>query len=261
MNQHPAGLPGAETLPLRRIFRQSGQEESSRSLPAEHHLDVWINGLRTLRLVCTPCCLEELVLGRLYTEGMIASPQEVISLALSPDGTQAQVTLRREALPESEPFAETVPTSGAGKLLHGRFAPDRPLKPLSPIPWQPEWIFAMADALDEGLPLYAATRAIHSCFLCREGQICCRQEDLGRHNAVDKVVGQALREGIDLGQTVLYTSGRVPTDMVTKVIRAGIPVLASKAAPTGRAVQLAREYGLTLLGIARRDQMDQYWPR
>ena len=254
-------MTGAEACPLRRLLRQGGNEETTRSLPVEHHLEVWINGLRTMHLVCTPSSLEELVLGRLYTEGMISSPEEVEALAVSSDGTQAQVTLAREALPETTSFVEATPTSGAGKLLHGRFSHAAPLRSLRPIPWEPSWVFAMADALDEGLPLYAATRAIHSCFLCQNGQICCHQEDLGRHNAVDKVVGQALRQGIDLSQTLLYTSGRVPTDMVTKVIRSGIPVLASKAAPTDQAVQLARQYGLTLLGGARRDKMDLYWPR
>ena len=222
-------------------------------------MEVWINGLPTLRLVCTPGHLEELILGRLYTEGMISRPGEVESISISDDGRQAQVTLTRP--PEAEaPFAEAIPTSGAGKLLHGRFSPCKPLPALTPIPWEPEWIFAMADALDEGLPLYAATRAIHSCFLCQKGVILCREEDLGRHNAVDKAVGRALRQGIDLTQCILYTSGRAPTDMVSKAIRAGVPVLASKAAPTDAAAVLAARHRLTLICAARRDHMDVYLP-
>ena len=248
---------GATPYSIQRLRRDGGEEAAHRQLPTEHHMEVWIDGLLTLRLICTPTALAELVLGRLYTEGMVSAPEEVESISLSEDGKTAQVSLTRAA-EEKVPYVETVSTSGGGKLLHGGFPAVRPLQPLRPIPWKRNWIFAMADALDAGLPLYTSTRAIHSCFLCVGGRVCCQQEDLGRHNAVDKVVGQALRQGLDLSKAILYTSGRVPTDMVSKVIRAGIPVLAAKAAPTDEAVRLAVRYGLTLICAARRDQMDLY---
>ena len=80
-------------------------------------------------------------------------------------------------------------------------------------------------------------------------------EDIGRHNAVDKAVGYALREGVLLSECIIYTSGRAPVDMVQKAIVAGIPVMASKASPTKEAVELARRYGLVLIGNARPDSM------
>ena len=80
-------------------------------------------------------------------------------------------------------------------------------------------------------------------------------EDIGRHNALDKVIGYALRHNIDLHQCMIYSSGRIPTDMTMKAIQAGIPVLSSKASPTSEAIELAREYHLTLICAARRDRM------
>ena len=98
-----------------------------------------------------------------------------------------------------------------------------------------------------GLPLYRATRAVHSCFVLHEGRILCACEDIGRHNALDKAVGSVPLAGVPLSECVLYTSGRVPMDMVRKAIRAGVPALVSKTMPTVQSLELAAEYGLQLL--------------
>ena len=105
----------------------------------------------------------------------------------------------------------------------------------------------LAAAMGDELPLYRATHAVHSCFVLRDGKILYQCEDLGRHNALDKAVGCALAEGVQLGQCVLYTSGRVPVDMVRKAIRAGVPALVSKTMPTVQSLELAEAYGLKLL--------------
>ena len=104
-----------------------------------------------------------------------------------------------------------------------------------------------ASAESAGLPLYRATRAVHSCFVLHKGKIVFACEDLGRHNALDKAVGCAVLAGLPLAECVLYTSGRVPLDMVRKAIRAGVPVLVSKSMPTVQSAELAAEYGLQLV--------------
>ena len=98
--------------------------------------------------------------------------------------------------------------------------------------------------MSAGLPLYQATHAVHSCFVLHEGRILCACEDIGRHNALDKAVGSTLLAGVPLSECVLYTSGRVPMDMVRKAIRAGVPALVSKTMPTVQSLELAAEYGL-----------------
>ncbi|WP_425595005.1 malto-oligosyltrehalose synthase [Pseudomonas citronellolis] len=119
-----------------------------------------------------------------------------------------------------------------------------PLRAVPHLDLQPEWVDALAAAMSAGLPLYQATHAVHSCFVLHEGRILCACEDIGRHNALDKAVGSTLLAGVPLSECVLYTSGRVPMDMVRKAIRAGVPALVSKTMPTVQSLELAAEYGL-----------------
>ena len=116
----------------------------------------------------------------------------------------------------------------------------------------------MADEFAKDSGLHRQTGGTHSCYLGIEGKCLCHMEDIGRHNALDKCIGYALRENLDLKKCILFTTGRVPTDMVQKVIAAGIPVLASKAVPTDQAVQLAEKYNLTLICRAWPDRMEIY---
>ena len=122
-----------------------------------------------------------------------------------------------------------------------------PLRSVPGLDLQPEWVERLTAAMHAGLPLYRATRAVHSCFVLHKGEIVFACEDLGRHNALDKAVGCAVLAGLPLAECVLYTSGRVPLDMVRKAIRAGVPVLVSKSMPTVQSAELAAEYGLQLV--------------
>lgn len=202
----------------------------------EHHMDVYINEELTMKLTCTGQYLAELILGRLLTEGMIGGVEEIESISICESGKQGKVVLKDQNIRETSDCVEKV----------------------EPIQWDNEWIFTLADRLKEGMPLHQKTWGTHSCFLLVNGEILFECEDIGRHNALDKVIGYALRRQIDLRKCVVYSSGRIPVDMVMKTVQAGIPILASKAAPTMEAVQLAEEYGLTLICSARSDRMKVY---
>ena len=220
------------------IFRDGTRQDEVAPYLNEHSMEVFLNGHKAMELVCVPQFLPELVLGRLLTENLIHGIEDVGQLRISDDGSRADVTLQNPGnpiLPESAP-----------------------LQPVKPIFWKTEWIFQLADCFAQGMPLHAATWATHSCFLARNGEILFSCEDIGRHNALDKAIGYALRNGVPLSECLVYSSGRIPTDMAKKAIRAAIPVLISKAAPTRQAIALAHTYGLTLICAARRDSMRQY---
>lgn len=225
------------------------KETAERFLPEEHQLTIIVNEIETYRVICTPTLLPELVLGRLKTEGVISSVDEVETLSICQQGLRARVFLTHPARLESRP--EQVPTCCTGnRTLAGLDQTENIPKTLSPIAFSPAWIDQLAHCLNTQMPLYDETRSTHGAFLMQNGEVLISAEDLGRHNALDKVVGWAMKRGVELSRCLLFTTGRVPVDMTIKAIRAGVPVLCSKARPTKQAVELAQEFGLTLLGEA-----------
>ena len=153
----------------------------------------------------------------------------------------------RHPLPTRRAAAQEVASCCTDNIVLGSPVELQPLHPVPGLALQPEWVERLTAAMHAGLPLYRATRAVHSCFVLHKGKIVFACEDLGRHNALDKAVGCAVLAGLPLAECVLYTSGRVPLDMVRKAIRAGVPVLVSKSMPTVQSAELAAEYGLQLV--------------
>ena len=225
-------------------------------LVAEHTMEIYLNDTPAYEVVCSPTDLPELVLGRLLSNGVIQSTDEVELLYLCENGLRAKVYLPKREPATEHPGVEQVSTCCTGnRTIADLFRNQTPPRHLRPIAYEQRWIFRLAEAMKEDMPLYAATHGTHSCLLMHKGEILRRAEDIGRHNALDKVLGWALMQGIPLEECIVYTSGRIPVDMVMKVIRAGVPVLASKAMPTRESVLLAEEFGLSLIGAARKDSM------
>lgn len=227
--EHNNEQPLVRHIHARTICADGREEERSEALLAEHVLELAVNGEAFLRIVCTRTELREMVVGRLCTERLIDGIDDVAALLLTDADKRAEARL-------------------TGKRER------RSLRPIKQAPpWESAWVFALARRFHDGLPLHNETFSAHCALLARRGEILCAAEDISRHNAVDKAVGYALLCGIPLSECMLFTSGRVPSDMVEKAVAAGIPVLVSKAAATAEAIRLAGEYGLTLLCRARED--------
>lgn len=233
----------------------AGEEE----ILVEHTMDVYINEILTFRVVCSPDHLPELVLGRLYTEGIIKSADEVDSIYICQFATRARVFLCNKKAQLDRQNVEEIPSCCTGnRTLNSYFADDVPPSKVKPIPWKHEWINNLACEFAQDTPLHARTQGTHSCYLAIENEILFRCEDLGRHNAFDKVVGTALLNDVDLTGAIIFTSGRIPVDMVQKAIRGRIPILVTKAVPTNVTIQMAREFNLTLICQARPDRFKIY---
>lgn len=247
----------------RQTALDGGVAEDAVTLLVEHMLEVSIQDVPVYRLVCSPTQLPELVLGRLLSEGVISGADDVDVIYLCKDGLRAKVFLKEQRkLETAPPRVETVASCCTGNRTLADVFSAAELPPrVQPIAYRPEWIFSLARAMNSGTPLYAATHSAHSCLLQCQGTLLTSSEDIGRHNAMDKVIGWALCHGVDLKSCILYTSGRVPVDMALKAIQAGVPVLASKALPTDKAVELAKEFGLTLIGAAHPDSMRVFTER
>ncbi len=113
------------------------------------------------------------------------------------------------------------------------------------------WLYALMKKINTQPSLYLEAGAIHGCVLCKEDRLILYMEDVGRHNAIDKIAGYMFMHGIEGGDKIFYTTGRLTSEMVIKTVQMGIPILASRSGFTAWGVELAREVGLTLIGRAR----------
>jgi FdhD protein len=113
------------------------------------------------------------------------------------------------------------------------------------------WLYALTHIINITPSLYLEAGAIHGCVLCERDRPLVYMEDVGRHNAADKIAGYMFRHGVAGGDKIFYTTGRLTSEMVIKTVRMGIPILVSRSGFTAWGVELARKAGLTLIGRAR----------
>lgn len=213
--------------------REGEKTEQTEELLLEYTMDIYVDKKRILQCICTSEDLDNLVIGRLFTEGILGGIHEIQDCVIHAEEHCAYVVLKKDGGSCREKEKE-------------KFY------------WKPEWIFKLADTFAEDTDLHSRTSCTHSCFLAQQDTVLYRAEDIGRHNAVDKAIGWALKNHIEPENCILYTSGRIPTDMMQKVIRARIPLVVSNAVPTKDAVILAEENRVSLIGRARRTGMKVY---
>ncbi len=219
----------------------------------------------------TPGNDEELTLGFLYTEGIISSASDVVRVVPCEQVKEEERgnVVRAELRPEVELDPARwqrnfYTTSSCGVCGKSSIEAVQAQCRTTMLPWG-----AVDHALTTLLPermraaqtMFAHTGGIHAAALFdREGRLLLLHEDIGRHNAVDKVIGTALHARMDLTSTQLLVSGRAGFELVQKCIVAGIPLMAAIGAPSSIAVQLARDSGLTLIGFLRDERFNIYAP-
>ncbi len=219
-------------------------------LPSEHVLEICENSQVLMRITCTITNLRELVVGRLFSEGFIASIADLDDLSFNDDKTQVHIRFITRQCPIVETII--VPTYGVSGYS---FTPGEERSQVVPIPWNIEDFFAITREFAKDTPMHYATGGAHSCYLAQGSTVLFYCEDLGRHNALDKVIGWALLHEVDLTHSIIFSSGRIPADMIGKVIRSGVPILLTKAVPTDLAVRMAHDAKLTLVCQAHPDSI------
>ena len=235
-------------------YAYGGSEIRERSVQRELDLEVCVNDELVMRLGCSEGYLVELAVGRLFTEGFIDSADEIDHVCLRDSPARMFVYLKNRSLSlvPLHPEIEKVPTCCTmNRTLAKSPAGGEPvLRKVPRHPWDPAEVFSVVQVFEGDSPIHRKTRGTHSCYVACEGEVLYVCEDIGRHNAFDKAIGRALMSDVDLSECMVFLSGRIPTDMAVKAIRAGVPVLATKATATDRAVELARRYGMTLVTSA-----------
>lgn len=237
--------------PILRVQTQAGPA----FLPEEVAVALVYNGTTQAVMMATPADIEDFALGFTISEGIASVEEageiEVIAHDLGiearlwlPATREAALVARRRAL---------VGAVGCGLCgIDSLEAATRPLPRLpdgGPVMSRAELLEALV-ALAGHQPFHDATRAVHAAGLWRDGEILLAREDVGRHNALDKLIGAAARAGIDMGDCAVVVTSRLSVEMIQKTVVAGARILASVSRPTAHALRLAEGAGLTLVSTA-----------
>ncbi|MFC1572192.1 formate dehydrogenase accessory sulfurtransferase FdhD [Candidatus Eisenbacteria bacterium] len=201
---------------------------------------------------CSPSDLTELCYGFLLSTGFINTTEEILSCSI--DTTRWVAELELEHVPDLELMGKRLYTSGCGKgVTYASLDEASARMPVvSGFSITREQVFEMARWLQRASSVYRDTRGIHTAALSTDGDTpSITMDDIGRHNAVDKVIGKGLMTGLDFSRTALVCSGRVSSEILQKARRAGIAVLVARGAPTHQSILRAQDMEITIVGFAR----------
>jgi len=267
--------PAAPGLQVRK-WSAGGWTDSPDAVVTEEPLQLMIEGKPLSVVMRTPGHDVELCLGLMFSEGMLRGPGEVKLVHISADADETESGVRVEAdlvesnqvdvrfagEPRRKPKRSMLSSSACGvcgTVLIEDLRRDLAALPAGPAV-DPSILPGLVDVLRQGQGVFDRTGGLHAAGLFdARGVLHHLREDVGRHNAVDKVVGRALLDGaLPANGSVLVVSGRAGYEIVQKSISAGIPVLAAVGAPSSLAVALAREFNQTLVGFLRGDRFNVY---
>jgi len=231
------------TAPLRALGR-NGEAIESRII-AEHPLRVCLNGQKIVTLMTIGDRPDLLAIGHLLNQGLLEANDTITDLAFVTGTRQIDIRIARDIAPETRPdsfggAAGTAYDDLLEKLEHIVLDPGAILRT--------SWLHTLQQAINATPSLYETAGAIHGCVLCKQDAPLVYVEELGRHNAIDKVAGYMYLNKIAPENKLLYSTGRLTHGMVIKSVKMGIPIMLSRSGFTGWGVEIARQFGLTLVG-------------
>jgi FdhD protein len=221
--------------------------ELADDFPGEFPVKLTVNGRELATLVSSSHDLRFLVAGFLRTQGFVSEIGDFLAMGVCEESGEANVRIRGE-LPER---LTPVLTSGCGTGISFTFNAGPPRRAVAGATFDAESIFEMMREMAHLSERYGRHGGIHSAAISNGTAILHHAEDLGRHNTVDRLAGQALFSGTDLSGTLLLTSGRVSSEMAAKAASLGVALIASRTSPTDMAVRICKEAGIGLVGYVR----------
>ncbi len=216
------------------------------NLSMEHSLTLSLNGTPYITIACSGSDMREMAAGHLLTEGIISNPGDILSMTFDGDSMTLNVEIGRndgmlECIRNNRRFPRE--SSSGGEVVR---------QPSGRTSIAARTVLPMMNEFLQHSPLHHLTHGVHSAALfTAEGKRLSFFDEIGRHNAIDKVLGHALLNGIDLSDKVAATTGRVASEIIIKFIRASVPIVVSRAVPTSLSLELAIRHGIVLVGRAR----------
>ncbi len=252
-------MENVERFPIQRVTRE-GKKGTEDMVTKELPLTIILNNRELVTLLCSPIDLKYLAIGFLFSEGLVKSKDEIKKITVDDRRGIVRVETEDDKEFANELIFKRFITSGCGRGASFYSAADvqGQAKVESQIRVSALEVFALVKEFQHRSQVYRATGGVHSASLCDTTSILVFTEDIGRHNAIDKIFGQCLLEDIPTGEHMIITSGRITSEILLKVARRNIPVIISKSAPTDLGVRLANDLGITLIGFVRGKRMNVY---
>ena len=248
-----------ETIPILKVTEESSSKVDD-VVATESPLTIILNNQELVTLLCTPKDLNYLAVGFLSSEGLLDSKDDIKQVTVDEVRGVVRVETTEENTMANELLFKRLITSGCGRGASFYSAADvqNRTKIESKTQISADEVSSLVREFQHHSELYRATGGVHSAALCDTRNIMVFNEDIGRHNAVDKIFGECLLKGISTDGKVIVTSGRISSEILLKVARGNIPIIISKSAPTNLGVKMANELGITLVGFARGKRMNVY---
>jgi FdhD protein len=248
-----------EKIKIRRIDMRTGEEEIEDKVVAETALTIILNDLEFETLLCSPEKFKELAVGHLISESIISQAKEIKEINLNEKTAIIRIALDKKISPE-DLAKKRVVTSGCGRgqtfYNYRDFSGCPPIE--TKMEADPKVILELMNEFQKKSVIFKETGGVHSAALCEGSKIIAFAEDIGRHNAVDKIIGEVVLKGKATKDKFLLLSGRISSEILIKAVRLRVPLIVSRSAPTNLAVKLAKELNIALVGFARGQRMNLY---
>ena len=245
-------LPETPSLTASVVGQDQEGTKITTSVVIERPLTIFLNSQEIVTVMTVGDYPDMLAVGFLLNQNMLRVDDEIISIDFDDDLDVVIVRTKRETDFEQQLKKKTL-TSGCaqGTVFGDLMEKFEKISIGSSAILKTTWLYALSQKINSTPSLYLKVGAIHGCVLCKEDQPLIYMEDVGRHNAIDKIAGYMFLNKISAKDKVFYTTGRLTSEMVIKTVQMGIPILISRSGFTAWGVELAKEAGLTLIGRAK----------
>ncbi|MFC1862016.1 formate dehydrogenase accessory sulfurtransferase FdhD [Chloroflexota bacterium] len=239
---------------------EEGRSNLKDVVAREFPLTIILNNQELVTLLCSPKDFKYLAIGFLFSEGLLKGKDEIKKIIVDEQRGVVRVETKGDKAQANELIFKRLITSGCGRGASFYSAADaqNQAKVESQTKISTHDILALVSNFQHHSQVYRATGGVHSAALCNTKSILVFNEDIGRHNAIDKIFGECTLEDIPTDGRVVITSGRISSEILLKVAKGKIPIIISKSAPTDLGVKLANDLGITLLGFVRGKRMNAY---
>ncbi len=241
-------------------MRGETQEVIDDRVVVEAPVTIYLNGKELVTLLCTPEKIDCLALGFLRSEGLLTTLDDLSSIRVREEEGLVEVELKNRSDVAEKLYGKRTVTSGCGKgTIFFNVLDSLRSKPLTgKMQVTADTIHSLMNDLQQKADLFRTTGGVHSAALADSEKIIYFYEDIGRHNAIDKIIGECLLGSVSTDDKIIISSGRLSSEVLLKAAKLQIQLLVSRAAPTSLSIELAETLNITLVGFVRGQRMNIY---